>query len=130
MTSDPASNRIQRRAILKNGTLVLTAASLGSVLPGRCRSFATDPILENESPEVEGPSVSVGLVTDLHYADKVPAGTRHYRETLQKLDEAARQFERDEPDFPRGTWGLDRRGRFGRVGETISQDDQPRVLID
>jgi alkaline phosphatase len=41
----------------------------------------------------------VGLVTDLHYADKAPAGTRHYRETLAKLDEAARQFERDQPSF-------------------------------
>jgi alkaline phosphatase len=41
----------------------------------------------------------VGLVTDLHYADKPPAGTRHYRETLGKLEEAAKQFEQDEPAF-------------------------------
>jgi alkaline phosphatase len=41
----------------------------------------------------------VGLVTDLHYADKAPAGTRHYRETLAKLEEAATQFEQDNPSF-------------------------------
>lgn len=99
MTPDTPPTRLQRRAILKNGTLVLTAASLSSLMPGRCRSYATDPILDDDGSEIEKPSVSVGLVTDLHYADKVPAGTRHYRETLQKLDEAAGQFERDEPDF-------------------------------
>jgi predicted phosphodiesterase len=43
--------------------------------------------------------VRVGLITDLHYADKPPAGTRHYRETLGKLAEAAKQFEKDKPAF-------------------------------
>lgn len=39
------------------------------------------------------------LVTDLHYADKPSAGTRHYRQTLDKLQEAAEQFARDKPTF-------------------------------
>jgi alkaline phosphatase len=43
--------------------------------------------------------VRVGLVTDLHYADKPPAGSRHYRETLAKVEEAAAQFQKDKPDF-------------------------------
>jgi alkaline phosphatase len=63
---------------------VLTAASLGS-----------SSLLAGD----ETPRLRVGLVTDLHYADKAPAGTRHYRETLAKLEEAARQFERDKPSF-------------------------------
>lgn len=42
--------------------------------------------------------VRFGLVTDLHYADKKPAGSRHYRETLVKLEEAAKQFQKDQPD--------------------------------
>lgn len=76
--------RLGRRAFLRNGTLVLTAASLSSsTLPA----------------DDETPRLRVGLVTDLHYADKVPAGTRHYRETLAKLEEAARQFEQDQPSF-------------------------------
>ncbi len=41
----------------------------------------------------------MGLVTDLHYADKPPAGNRHYRETLRKFDAAAQQFARDDVDF-------------------------------
>ncbi len=76
--------RLGRRAFLKHGTLVLTAASLGS----------SSLLAEDKSP-----SLRVGLVTDLHYADKAPAGTRHYRETLVKLEEAARQFEQDKLSF-------------------------------
>ena len=49
------SIRLARRAFLKNGTLVLAAASLSSR-----ESFA----------DVEASRLRVGLVTDLHYADK------------------------------------------------------------
>ena len=73
-----------RRSFLRNGTLVLTAASV-----------IRESLLANEG-FVE---VKAGLVTDLHYADKPPAGTRHYRETLTKLTEAASQFEKDRPAF-------------------------------
>jgi alkaline phosphatase len=41
-------------------------------------------------------ALKIGLVTDLHHADKPPAGTRHYRETLGKLTEAAAEFSRHE----------------------------------
>lgn len=34
------------------------------------------------------PAARLGLLTDLHYADKPEAGTRFYRETLDKLQEA------------------------------------------
>jgi alkaline phosphatase len=43
--------------------------------------------------------VQVGLVTDLHYADKASAGTRHYRDSLSKLAETANEFSRDKVDF-------------------------------
>ncbi len=33
-----------------------------------------------------------GLITDLHWADKTPLGTRYYRESLSRLREAVRQF--------------------------------------
>ena len=35
-------------------------------------------------------SVKFGMVTDPHYADREPAGTRFYRESLQKMREIAR----------------------------------------
>lgn len=69
---------------MRHGTLVLTTASLGT----KC-------LLAQE----DSARLRVGLVTDLHYADKGSAGTRHYRETLAKLEEAALQYERDRPDF-------------------------------
>ena len=39
------------------------------------------------------------MATDLHYADKPTAGNRHYRETLRKFDEAAKQFANDNVDL-------------------------------
>ena len=45
------------------------------------------------------PLVRAGLVTDLHHADKETRGSRHYRESLRKLEEAGKLFSRYEPDF-------------------------------
>ena len=74
--------QINRRAFLQQGTLVLTAASAGS-LPAMSAESSIAPL-------------RIGLVTDLHYADKSPAGSRHYRETRDKLQEAALQFAKDQ----------------------------------
>lgn len=79
-----AVNKLGRRAFLRSGTLLLAASTIDAP-----SVFAAG----NET------ALKVGLVTDLHYADKPPAGTRHYRETLNKLEEAASQFEQDKPTF-------------------------------
>ncbi|EMI21515.1 metallophosphoesterase [Rhodopirellula maiorica SM1] len=81
---NPANAPLTRRTFIQNGTLVLAATSASS-LP----LYAANADSE----------LCVGLVTDLHYADKPAGGSRHYRETLGKLEEAALQFERDQPDF-------------------------------
>ena len=78
-----------RRAFLKGGSLVLAAAGLDLTSATR--------LLADDARAAGG--LRFGLVTDLHYADKPPAGTRHYRETLAKLDEAAGRFAKDGPDF-------------------------------
>lgn len=75
--------RVGRRAFLKEGTLILSAATLNA------RAFADESAVP----------LRIGLVTDMHFADKAPAGTRHYRETLSKLEEAADQFRKDKPSF-------------------------------
>jgi len=72
-----------RRRLLRDGTLLLAGISAGV----RADS-ATDP-----------PLVRVGLLTDLHYADKAPKGSRHYRETLTKLEEAGQFFADRGADF-------------------------------
>lgn len=81
------TTRIGRRAFLANGSMVLAAG----LDPTPCARLLAD----------DGPKrgVRVGLVTDLHYADKPAAGTRYYRETLDKLAEAAERFQKDEAAF-------------------------------
>lgn len=81
-------SRLGRRAFLKGTTLALASSALNA-------ASALD-LLAGDPP---GVSLRVGVVTDLHYADKPAAGTRHYRETLRKLTEAAERFEREEPAF-------------------------------
>ncbi len=85
MTNHREPVRLGRRAFLQNGTLLLSVAATS-----RASSLFAD------EPEDK---LRIGMVTDLHYADKPPAGSRHYRKTLGKLKEAAAQFERDRPTF-------------------------------
>ncbi len=82
MTSE--SQWLGRRAFVKNGVLVLAASAVASN-----RLLAAESQME----------LKVGLVTDMHHADKAAAGTRHYRETIGKLHEAAAHFEQTKPDF-------------------------------
>jgi predicted phosphodiesterase len=89
MTTKNDHIQLGRRAFLKHGTLVLTATSTVSINSMEVLASAND----------EAQRLRVGMFTDLHYADKAPAGTRHYRETLSKLEEAAKQFEKDKPAF-------------------------------
>ena len=78
-------HRLGRRAFLQDGTLLLAAAAT----------------LDGTSLLAQGgnPRLKVGLVTDLHHADKPPVGTRHYLETMGKLAEAATQFKKEKVTF-------------------------------
>ncbi len=84
MSSGP--NHLDRRSFVRNGSLYLLGAGLSL-------SHARDVFADDSKPKVR-----VGMVTDLHYADKPSRGSRHYRETLAKLEEAALRFEKDQPD--------------------------------
>jgi alkaline phosphatase len=77
------SRQLSRRAFFRNGSLFLLAASTTRL----------------RSAEDGASKVRIGLVTDLHHADKPTKGTRHYRDTLTKLAEAAKQFTTDKLDF-------------------------------
>lgn len=79
--------RLGRRAFLQGGSLVLAATAVDLFRP---RMMSADEAK---------PGVKFGLITDLHYADKASSGTRFYRETLDKLGEAAKQFAKDKPAF-------------------------------
>src|SRR4051812_1837938 len=73
-----------RRASLRDGSLFLLAAGFAGKL-----FAADDPV----------PELRIGLVTDLHYADKPTAGTRFFRESFSKLEAAAEQFKIEQPKF-------------------------------
>ena len=83
-----AQTTLNRRAFLKNGSLVLAAGCLQAARPATAAA-------EETAADV----LRIGLVTDLHYADKPPAGSRHYRETLNKLAEAAERLAQARPAF-------------------------------
>jgi predicted phosphodiesterase len=73
---------ITRRAFLHHGTFCLAGFGAGRLL-------AADGDAQ--------PLLRVGLMTDLHYADKDPTKTRFYREALGKLDEAVAFMNREKP---------------------------------
>jgi 3',5'-cyclic AMP phosphodiesterase CpdA len=75
-----------RRAFLQQGSLLMVAAGVS-------------PAAALAAAEEKPPLVRIGLLTDLHYADKPPAGSRHYRDTLAKVAEAARRFHREKTDL-------------------------------
>jgi predicted phosphodiesterase len=73
-----------RRAFCVNGTLILTSAM------GVRTAFGD---------QTSEPVLKIGLVTDLHFADKPTAGSRHYRESPAKLTEAAQTFANEDLSF-------------------------------
>lgn len=87
-----AAVRIGRRAFVRGGSLFLLGAAGTSV-------WHMDTPSNAGQASSGTPVTRVGMVTDLHYADKPAAGARHYRETLAKLTEAVERFNKDKPDF-------------------------------
>ena len=76
---------VGRRAFLRDGTLFLAGSGF---LVG-----------EAWADETVRPKVRLGLVTDLHYADKEASGSRYYREALIKFAEVAKRFDQEKPDL-------------------------------
>ncbi len=72
---------IGRRAFLRGGTLVLAAGALGV---GRGLALVAE--------EKGAPVLRVGLVTDIHYADRDPQINRFYRESKAKLNESIEHY--------------------------------------
>jgi predicted phosphodiesterase len=84
MTRELDASQTARRRLLKQSSLLLASTTLLSR-----KVFSRN----------DRAGLKIGLITDLHYADKDPAGSRHYRETLVKLEEAGLYFERHSPTF-------------------------------
>jgi len=76
--------------IISRRDFLCIAAGVGlgtlSCSPGRMRTAGLRP-------------VRFGMVTDCHYADADPAGTRFYRESLDKLSECVARMNAEQVDF-------------------------------
>lgn len=106
-TSDGAM--LDRRAFLTGSTLILGGLAGGAALglagcaaggggAGSAGAEALDGARDAAAAQASGvsgaaaPPARLGLVTDLHYADKPPAINRYYRQSIGKLDEAVAAF--------------------------------------
>jgi alkaline phosphatase len=75
-----------RRIFLRDGSLLL----LSGVIASRPSLLLADDAQHR---------VRIGMIADLHYADKRSAGSRHYRATITKTAEVGEHFQRNKPDF-------------------------------
>ena len=81
---------LTRRAVLYRTSLFVAGAA-ASAWPG-CSQLS-------RGSGRSGGTLRIGLVTDVHYADKDTRGTRHYRDSLAKLSAAIDQFNTAKTDF-------------------------------
>lgn len=104
---------VQRRSFVKHGSLWF--AGLGMAAWGRrVWGGGSDELLTQAGGDGSGPSgaddapstaerdallkstesapITIGLVTDIHHADKLHQGTRYYRESIEKFREARGKF--------------------------------------
>ena len=87
MAEHTPSRNASRRQFLK--TVAGNIGGAGLLAPSAALSAAEPP----------AGSLSFGLVTDVHYADAAAKGSRHYRDSLGKLQEAVRTFNRRKLPF-------------------------------
>ena len=80
---------MERRAFLRQGALYLAGLSCGSWLARRALA----------DPDALRPALRIGLIADLHHADKKPAGKRHYRESIPRVRVALERFRAESADL-------------------------------
>ena len=105
-----AANRIvTRRDFLKASGFVISGLSLGAPF-----TFA----VELDSNE----KVIFGIVTDTHYSENAPMGTRHYRESVAKMTECVNFMNDKKVDF------LVELGDFKDQGNPVSEKETLNYL--
>ena len=80
---------VSRRDFVQASTLILSTAAVGSL---------TKNIFAEEG-DLSQLMLSVGLITDIHYADKNSRGTRFYRDALMKMEASVKYFNKVKPTF-------------------------------
>jgi len=80
--TDQKDLQTSRRAFLSGSCLFL----LANPFIGRTLRLTAD------DGEKTDPVLRIGLLTDVHYADKAPTGTRYHRDSIPKMQEAVSKF--------------------------------------
>jgi predicted phosphodiesterase len=75
------SDGLHRRAFLQNGALFLSGGAAPSLFASKAKPLR------------------VGVITDIHYADKAAGGSRHYRDSIAKMQTAVKAFNQHGVDF-------------------------------
>lgn len=84
MSTEFSPSSLTRRAFLEQGTLFLAGVATAPLW--LCR-------LPNQTPVAK-----IGLITDIHHADKVASGTRHYRQAMPKLTKSLADLKKRKVD--------------------------------
>ncbi len=84
---DWESLTMSRRKFIQSGALFIGLAAIGA------------PGCDNETQTEARDNITVGMLTDVHYADREVAGTRYYRESLAKVEQAIMEFNSVKADF-------------------------------
>lgn len=100
---------ITRREFLKSSGLVIAGLSIGIPFASANRTYSKDKL-------------SFGIVTDAHYADSEPYGTRSYRESLTKMNECVALMNDKKVDF------LIELGDLKDQGNPINEDSTLKYL--
>lgn len=100
---------VTRRDFLKASGFVIAGLSLGTPFT------ITDELGSNTK-------LRFGIVTDAHYADDAPRGTRHYRESIEKMTECVNLMNDEKVGF------LVELGDFKDQGDPISEKDTLKYL--
>ena len=89
-TQASSERRTGRRNFLLQTSCLLAGAGIGCLTREPAAADSEDPAV---------PLLRIGLLTDLHYADKPAAGSRHYRDSRAKLAAAGKQFAEAKTDL-------------------------------
>jgi alkaline phosphatase len=87
MLHNKSGKQLSRRAFLCQGTLVFSTI------------MASPFCLRAEVLETKKAILRIGLLTDIHYADKEHAGSRYYRESPNKVVAATDELNKQKLDF-------------------------------
>ena len=76
-----------------------------------------------------GKALRFGIVTDTHYSDREVGGTRHYRDSLKKMQEAIDYFNRADLDFIIELGDMKDMPKSGDAAQTLRDLDRIEAIF-